>query len=113
MTENNRIFLCWETIHAYFRITTSTKIYGEPLNFAESKEKLKPLWESERLTLLSPTLESFDILSNYASMISLKGTLLTDAVIASQLEANGIKTIYTNNADFKKFSYLKVKNPLL
>ena len=42
----------------------------------------------------------------------LRGNLMTDAVIASQLEANGIKTIYTNDADFKKFPYLKVKNPL-
>jgi len=44
----------------------------------------------------------------YAAII---GKLVSDAIIASQLEAAGVRTIYTNDRDFNKFPALKPKNP--
>lgn len=82
------------------------------MTFDESREALRPLLESRQLTMLSPSKVSFELLAAHTERIQMNGNLFTDAVIASQLEANGIKTIYTNDADFKKFPYLKVKNPL-
>lgn len=87
-------------------------MFEKPLTFREGRDRLKPLTDFPYLTMLSPSRASFEILLGYANRMPLRGNLMTDAVIASQLEANGIKTIYTNDGDFKKFPYLKVKNPL-
>jgi len=79
------------------------------MTFQESKKRLSPLLNSPQLTMLSPSKTSFELLAGYAERIRLVGNLMTDAVIASQLEANGIRLIYTHDADFTKFPYLKVK----
>lgn len=107
-----QIFLCWEVLHAYFRLTTTGYASRYPMTFDESREAINPLLESRQLTMLSPSKTSFEILAGHTGSIKMNGNLFTDAVIASQLEANGIKTIYTNDIDFQRFPYLKVKNPL-
>ncbi|MBN8219810.1 MAG: PIN domain-containing protein [Spirochaetes bacterium] len=112
IAESTPIFLCWEVLHAYFRITTSPRIFKKPMSFQESKVRIQPLLSFPQLTMLSPSRLSFELLSGYADRIELSGNLVTDAVIASQLEANGIRLIYSHDADFGKFPYLKVKNPL-
>jgi uncharacterized protein len=107
-----QIFLCWEVLHAYFRLTTSGYASQSPMTFEEGRTAIRPLLESRQLTMLSPSKVSLELLAGHTERIKMNGNLFTDAVIASQLEANGIKTIYTNDADFAKFPYLKVKNPL-
>jgi uncharacterized protein len=108
----DQVFLCWEVLHAYFRLTTTGQAARDPLTFEEGRDVIRPLLESRQLTMLSPSKVSFELLAAHTERIKMNGNLFTDAVIASQLEANGIKTIYTNDSDFTKFPYLKVKNPL-
>jgi predicted nucleic acid-binding protein len=40
------------------------------------------------------------------------GNLTPDAHVATILKQNGVATLYTNDSDFKRFGFLKVKNPL-
>lgn len=64
-----------------------------------------------QLEMLSATPESFRIFSGYAKLMPVKGKLVSDAIIASQLEAAGVRKIYTKDRDFNKFPALKPSNP--
>lgn len=104
-------FLCWEALHAFVRITTSLAVFERPMPFTTACAYVERILELPQVELLTASRDSFEIFRNYQKAMSIKGNLVTDAVIASQLEAAGIKTIYTNDRDFNKFTALKPKNP--
>jgi predicted nucleic acid-binding protein len=104
-------YLCWETLHAFIRIVTNPSIFLKPMAFAKACEYVEKIIQLAQVEMLSPTLESFRIFSGYAEIMPLKGKIVSDAIIASQLEAAGVRTIYTTDRDFSKFPGLKPKNP--
>lgn len=104
-------FLCWETLHAFVRIVTNPAIFQRPMPFAKACAYVESVMAMPQVEMLSPGPESFRLLAGYAEIMPVKGKLVSDAIIASQLEAAGIRTIYTNDRDFHKFPALKPKNP--
>ncbi len=104
--------LCWEALHAFIRIVTNPTIFKNPMPFAQACGYAQSVLSLAQVEMLSPTSESFRIFEGYAKIMSIKGALVSDAIIASQLEAAGVSTIYTNDRDFNKFPALKPKNPI-
>ena len=43
--------------------------------------------------------------------LPVRGNLVPDAHLAALLRQHGIRTLYTNDSDFRKFSFLDVRNP--
>ena len=41
----------------------------------------------------------------------MRGNLVPDAHLAALLRQHGIRTLYTNDSDFRRFSFLDVRNP--
>ncbi|GAB4423520.1 MAG: hypothetical protein OHK0011_03460 [Turneriella sp.] len=105
--------LCWETLHAFIRTVTSPAIFAKQMAFSKACDYAEKVIQLVQVEMLSPTPESFRIFSGYAGIMSLKGKIVSDAIVASQLEAAGVRTIYTNDRDFNKFPALKPKNPFL
>lgn len=103
--------LCWETLHAFVRIVTNPSIFKKPMAFTRACEYTETIISLAQVEMISPTAESFRIFSGYAEIMPLKGKIVSDAIIASQLEAAGVRVIYTNDRDFNKFPALKPKNP--
>lgn len=108
---DQQIFLCWEVLHAFRRISTNASAVTLPLPTESADTFADDLISHPRVTLLSPSKESWKIFRRYSSEMKITGNLVTDAVIASQLEANGVKKLYSNDRDFRKFSYLRVIDP--
>lgn len=113
MNENEPVFFCWETIYAFIRITTNRRIMKNPLSFREANQRANLLIERQNVSLLHSTKESYHIFQEYEKNMKLEGNLISDAIIASQLESNGIKKIYTNDKDFWKFPQLRPVDPLM
>jgi uncharacterized protein len=107
------LFLCWEVMHAFLRISTSPGIFPDPLSPIQAADWIQSILNLPGASTLSPTKESWLILKRELQEIPVRGRLLTDAVIASQLEAAGVRNLYSADADFRKFLWLKVVNPLL
>jgi predicted nucleic acid-binding protein len=40
-----------------------------------------------------------------------RGNLVPDAHLAALLRQHGVRRLYTNDADFRKFAFLDVRNP--
>jgi predicted nucleic acid-binding protein len=43
--------------------------------------------------------------------VPVRGNLVPDAHLAALLRQQGIRTLYTNDSDFRRFSFLDVRNP--
>lgn len=83
-----------------------------PLPFGEAVHLAQLLKDRQNATMLQSSPESFRIFRNYQETMALEGNLISDAIISSQLEANGIRKIYTNDRDFWKFPELRPVDPL-
>ena len=59
--------------------------------------------------------EPDDFLAVYrevADEVVARGNLVPDAHLAALARADGIRTIYTHDRDFRKFAFLKVVDPV-
>jgi hypothetical protein len=52
-----------------------------------------------------------EIYREVTSDFPVRGNLVPDAHLAALLRQHGVHRIYTNDADFRKFAFLEVRNP--
>jgi predicted nucleic acid-binding protein len=48
-----------------------------------------------------------------AGRFPVRGNLVPDAYLAALLRQHGIRILYTNDRDFKKFDFLDVRDPFV
>ncbi len=106
-------YLAWPTAMGYLRMSTHSRIFANPLTPDEALGNLQQLVAHPRVRPLS---ERADFLTTYAEVTSafpVRANLVPDAHLAAILLQHGVRKIYTNDADFRKFEFLKVINPLV
>lgn len=108
---NELCVLCWETLYGFMRITTHPGIFKEPLDPEQALENVRFLVSLPQVTCLSADEKSWSIFEKMRTSFKLRGNIIPDVIVASILEAHGVKKIYTNDRDFWKFPYLKPVNP--
>jgi uncharacterized protein len=104
--------LTWDVLYGFIRITTHPAIFKSPLPPETALANINALISHPRVETLGPNAESWKIFQRLAGEFPLRGNLVSDAVTASILEANGIKKIHSHDRDFWKFPYLKPMDPL-
>ncbi len=105
-------YLAWPTAMGYLRMSTHSRIFSNPLTPDEALKNLRQLIAHPRVRTLS---EKADFLVAYAEVTSafpVRANLVPDAHLATILRQHGVGTIYTNDADFRKFEFLRTINPL-
>jgi hypothetical protein len=103
--------ICWSTVMAYIRISTHPSIFSHPLSPEEALLNIESLLSLNRVRVLSEEKGFLQIYRQVTENFAVRGNLVPDAHLAALLLQHGVKTIYTADADFKKFSFLKVVNP--
>jgi len=105
------VYATWDVLHSFLRIVTHPGIFSSPLTSQEAVHDIQKILDHPSMTVLPPSLESWAILSRLSTELHLRGNLIPDAITASILEANGIRTVYTNDRDFWKFPGLRPIDP--
>lgn len=105
-------YLAWPTAMAYLRMSTHARIFAAPLTPDEALLNLQQLLAHPRVRTLSERAGFLDAYAEVASAFPVRANLVPDAHLATILRQHGVATIYTNDADFRKFDFLKVINPL-
>ncbi|HEY0839673.1 MAG TPA: TA system VapC family ribonuclease toxin [Vulgatibacter sp.] len=107
------LYLSWPTLMAYLRIATHPGIFGAPLDPASALSNVQELLSRPWVRTLS---EGEGFLDTYRSVTDgqvVRGNLVPDAHLAALLKQNGIRTVLTADADFRRFPFLDVRNPFL
>ena len=97
---------------AYLRMSTNSKIFAEPLSPEEALGNLTALVAQPQVKTLSERAGFLNAYREVTADFPVRANLVPDAHLATILRQHGVGTIYTNDADFRKFEFLQVINPI-
>lgn len=103
--------LTWPTLMAYLRISTHPSIFAAPLSPADALANIGALLALPHVRVVSEGDGFIDTYEHVTTRLSARGNLVPDAHIAAILFQNGVRTLYSNDRDFRKFESLEVRDP--
>lgn len=101
----------WQTITAFLRICTNTKLPGRHFSPVEACDIIESWLDVPSLVLLQPTDNFWKLWRETIVDGQSKGNLITDAQLAA-IAINYGATLATNDRDFARFPGLRTINPL-
>ncbi|MDR1990921.1 MAG: PIN domain-containing protein [Acidobacteriaceae bacterium] len=105
--------LTWPTLMAYLRIATHSSIFAVPLSPEEALRNIGALLALPHVRVISEQDGFLDLYTHVTAKISARGNLVPDAHVATILFQNGVRTLYSNDRDFRKFESLDVRDPFV
>ncbi len=106
-------YATWGILYEFLRVVTHPGVFGKPWRAGDAWRFAEALLASPRLTLLTATPRHAETLSlTFREIPDLRGNLLHDAHTAVRMREHGIRRIYTRDADFNRFPFLEVVDPL-
>lgn len=106
------IGLPWQTISAFLRIATDTRLPGKRFTMEEAVGIAQGWIEQPKVSLLVPGERHWSIFQWMLIEGQVRGPMTTDAALAAlTIESGGV--LYTNDRDFARFPGLRWVNPLL
>jgi hypothetical protein len=103
--------LAWPTLMSYLRIATHRSIFSAPLSPDEALGNVAALIALPHVRAVSELDGFLDAYWHVAGEAPVRGNLVPDAHVAAILFQHGVRTLYTNDRDFRKFPSLDVRDP--
>jgi uncharacterized protein len=106
-------YTTWAISYEFLRVTTHPRVMQRPWSLPEAWLFVTALVASPGLDILIPTQRHAEVARQViAESPYLAGNLLHDAHTAILMREHGIRQICTRDADFHRFSFLEVVDPL-
>ena len=103
--------LTWPTLMSYLRVATHPRIFATPLAPGEALGNVSALLALPHARAVAEIDGFLEAYARVVRDISVRGNLVPDAHVATILFQHGVRTLYSNDRDFRKFEFLDVKNP--
>jgi uncharacterized protein len=103
--------LTWPTLMSYLRIATHPRIFSGPLSPEEALGNISALITLSHVRAVSERDGFMDAYRHVTGETPVRGNLVPDAHVAAILLQHGVRTLYTSDRDFRKFSTLDVRDP--
>lgn len=104
-------YLTWPVLMSYLRIATHPHIFREPLSPRDALGNIEALLSLPQVRLLHEEEGFLQVYRAVTDDLAARGNLVPDAHLAALLRQHHVRRLYTNDADFKKFDSLDVRNP--
>jgi toxin-antitoxin system PIN domain toxin len=104
--------LTWPVLCGYQRIVTHPSIFRNPLNPEEAWANVRDLLAWPRVRVLGEEESFAEDFGAITGKLAVRGNGVPDAQVATILQQHGVNRMYSTDADFRKFSFLEVINPL-
>jgi hypothetical protein len=111
LEEADLLCLAWPTLMAYQRIATHPGIFQNPLSPREAWKNIRQLMSLARVRIIGEQPGFAEEYEKVTGAFPVRGNHVPDAHLAAILRQHGVKTLYSADADFRKFDFLKVVNP--
>lgn len=111
---NGRELFClaWTTAMSYLRIVTHPGVLTSPLSPPEALANLRALHDLPHMRFLAEKDGFLDAYAEASGGEPMRGKLVPDLHLAAILLQHDVRTLYTNDSDFRRFAFLDVRNPL-
>ena len=103
--------LAWQTITAFIRISTSSRVFGAPFTTRESVGIVREWLAVPSVVVLGPGERHWRIFAELLENFQCRGQLVIDAHLAALAIEHGA-SLYTTDKDFNRFDQLEAVNPL-
>lgn len=103
--------LSWLTLLGYLRIATHPSIFPDPLSPAVARENVDALLRLPHVRVVTEEEGFWDRYTEISARTKPRGNGVPDAHLATILLQNGVDRLYSNDADFRRFDFLEVRNP--
>lgn len=111
LNSNERCGIPWESITAFIRITTNSRIFEYPLAVDEAWEQVKDWLGCENVWVPRPSEDHVNYLEEVMPLCKGNSGLIHDAHLVAIARAHGL-IIYSADADFSRFPKVKWQNPI-
>lgn len=101
--------LTWGVISAFARISTHLGVFKNPLTPKEAVATVDELLDLPQARLLVEEHGFWKIYTRLSGELSPRGKAVPDTHLAALLELHGVRTLYTTDRDFRRYSGLVVK----
>jgi toxin-antitoxin system PIN domain toxin len=103
--------LAWPTLMSYLRISTHPRIFAAPLAPDEALGNVSALLALPHVRPVSELDGFIEAYKHVAGETPVRGNLVPDAHIAAILFQHGVRTLYSNDRDFRKFGSVDLRDP--
>ena len=96
---------------SYIRIATHSRIFSAPLSPDEALGNVGALIGLPHVRAVSELDGFLDAYKHVTGEAPVRGNLVPDAHLAAILFQHGVRTLYRNDRDFRRFQSLEVRDP--
>jgi toxin-antitoxin system PIN domain toxin len=104
--------LAWPTVMGYLRVATHPRIFASPLSPEQAMANIGELIALSQCQMINETNDVMDVYRQVTMDMSVRGNLVPDAHVVALMRLHDVRTIFTNDVDFRRFSFIEVRNPL-
>jgi hypothetical protein len=106
-------YTTWGILYELLRVATHPRVFARPWNARDAWRFLAALLASPGLQVLSETERHAEMAAEvFPQVPGLAGNLVFDARTAVLMREHGIRRIYTRDANFHRFPFVEVLDPL-
>ncbi len=111
-TDSTIWYLTWLTLMSFLRMSTHPSILSPPLRPDDAMRSVQSLLDLPQVRLLSEGKGFWDVYLEVTRGSAVRGKEVPDAHLAALLKQHGVVTLYSNDRDFLRYPFLRVRNPL-
>lgn len=105
--------LTWGIVYEFVRVATHPNVFREPWPVSHAWRFIQAVLASPSLGVLQETERHQQAASEvFQQLPFISGNLVFDAHTAILMKEHGVRRIYTHDADFRRFPFLEVIDPL-
>jgi toxin-antitoxin system PIN domain toxin len=105
------VYLFWPTVMAYLRLSTHASVFRRPLKVEEALANIGELIDRAHVRSVGEGAAFWAGFRGVAVDARPNGNLISDAHLVGLMRENGVRTIWTHDRDFRRFSGIEVRDP--
>lgn len=105
------VYLFWPTVMAYLRLSTHPSVFARPLSPQEASTNIERLLRLPHVQSPGEQDGFWDVYRGAAGDVDARGNLVPDAHLAALMIQNGVRTIWTHDRDYRKFTGIEARDP--
>lgn len=105
------LYLFWPTVMAYLRIATHSSIFASPLATADAVANVESLLALPHVQTVGEQDRFWHVWHEVADQSGVSGNLVPDAHLVALMRENGVRRIWTNDRDFRRFDGIEARDP--
>ncbi len=104
--------LTWSVVYEFLRVVTHPAVLSRPFRTPDAWEFVTRLLAAPHVRVLGPGADHAAAAGPTLAAPGIRGNLVHDAHIVAVLAEHGVRRIYSNDADLRRFPGLAVVDPL-